>query len=501
MSLRQALDAEGFGATQIVASDDGGWPIAPTVLKNTTLSKSLYALGSHYPGSESDAAAQQTGLQLWASEDNSKPSSDGGGSCWGRILSENYVRGLMTGTISWSLICSWYPRIEFWGDGLTVAVSPWSGNYRVDPPIWSSAHYTQFTKPGWRYLAHGSGVGYLTNGGTFTTLLAADASAFTLVAEKFNRKDSGCSWSGVKPNATTDETAVFTLGGTIAALAAKAGGVLQVWRSHFTGGTADPGAMFSHSTVEVVDGSVTVDISVGDLVTLTTLTTGNKGAHPAPPSPAPFPLPWSDSFDASPLEGPGKYWSDLNGGFEVAADPDPSHGRVLQQRVPAKPILWLRDDQRPHTVLGDAVSWVDMSMTIDFKLTAPGESAAFGLRCQPVGSQSQQTDILPGLWVVVDDSGVWNVTYSIGAVGNAAGVVATGRLPAAPAPGTWHTFSMALANATVAVATLDGAPVPGLSGLAFNATAIPSTGWVALGTAAYGHYTMFDNVAVRPTAA
>lgn len=505
VALRAALNAEGFAGMGIVASDQGGWPAAPVALQNATVRAALRALGSHYPGSSSSSEAVATGLPLFASEDNSQGATGNGAACWGRVLNENYVHGLMTGSISWSLICSWYDPIEFFGDGLMVAATPWAGYYDLHSmaPIWSSAHYAQATAPGWTYLRHGSGVGYLANGGTYTTLLAPGGGAFTLLVEKLERKASGCSWSGNPPNVTTPENATFVLGGTLAALAA-ARGSLSVWRSSFNGGSANPADMFAESSVAVdASGAFTLPVAVGDLITVTTLATLRKGAHPAPPPLTPFPLPLKQSFDNAPLEGPGQYWSDLNGAFEVVPDVDPGHGRVLQQVTPAKPILWLRDDTRPHTVLGDPKAWANVTITADFKLGGAGQAAALGVRCSPRGGMSQQTDTLAGLWVVVDDAGAWNVTYAIGDVGDPTRTVASGTLPAPPGVGAWHTLSVGVAAGPPAVlrASLDGAPVAGLDGFAFNTSAVPPAGWVALGTANYGDMTSFDNIVVEPTPA
>ena len=71
---------------------------------------------------------------------------------------------------------------------MLTAVQPWSGHYGANasasasasasggtsssrmPVVWATAHMTQFTEIGWRYLAHGSGSGFLRNGGYFTTI-------------------------------------------------------------------------------------------------------------------------------------------------------------------------------------------------------------------------------------------------------------------------------------------------------------------------------------------
>ena len=46
--------------------------------------------------------------------------------------------------------------------GLMLADEPWSGHYDLSPPLWTGAHVTQFTAPGWRYLSvPGCGSGLL----------------------------------------------------------------------------------------------------------------------------------------------------------------------------------------------------------------------------------------------------------------------------------------------------------------------------------------------------
>ena len=63
-----------------------------------------------------------------------------------------------------------------------IASEPWSGHFAVTPTLWATAHTTQFTQPGWRYLAKGRGSGILSGGGTFVSLVSA-AKELTLVVE------------------------------------------------------------------------------------------------------------------------------------------------------------------------------------------------------------------------------------------------------------------------------------------------------------------------------
>ncbi len=44
-----------------------------------------------------------------------------------------------------------------------------------------SAHHTQFTTPGWRYLTHGAGVGTLAYNGTYVAYSSPDTKQLTIV--------------------------------------------------------------------------------------------------------------------------------------------------------------------------------------------------------------------------------------------------------------------------------------------------------------------------------
>ena len=75
---------------------------------------------------------------------------------------------------------------------------------------------------------------------------------------------------------------------------------LQVWRTHWSfGAPGDETSEFINvGTIPVVDGTVSLELDVDSIYTLTTLTTGNKGSFPAPPPAAVFPPAHVDDFDA-----------------------------------------------------------------------------------------------------------------------------------------------------------------------------------------------------------
>ena len=534
LTLRAALDAAGLGATHIVASDEGGWPGAAQVLANASVARAVGLLGAHYPGASSSAQARQTGLPLLASEDNSRsclPDANGG-ACWARAINENAVHANISGSISWSLINSWYDGIEFFGDGLMSAVQPWSGSYYVGAPIWASAHTTHHTAPGWHYLQAGAGVGYLAGGGTYVTFLSPDATQATLVIEKLDRGASQCSWSSNPPNVTSNETAQFLLQGSLAGITQ-----LHVLRSRFDArGAADPETMYqSEGLVPVVGGVVTVDVAVNDLITLSTVAS-SKGAHPAPPSPAPFPPIYAPNFDAVALAQEPAYLSDvrffvccaarapapcsallmsltplffflraratcgpqqMNGNFEVVdAAPYQRPGyRVLRQMTPAKPILWLRSDTTPHAIVGDP-AWADTNASTDVFLPLPSDTAALGLHCHGL-----DVDATACVWLRVtaaggQGGGSWALYMNARDMANASTTPKAGGALPLPAA-QWHSVTLSSVGGNLSGAVNGVLLFSNLSAASLGGSAV---GFVGLGTAAYGHFSVFDHLAVSAIA-
>jgi galactosylceramidase len=488
MHLRSALDDAGLSSTSIVAADQGGWWSSG----NATVDEAVFALGCHYPGSTSSAAAKASGKPLFASEDNSRSCLPGqnGGACWARAIVENAANGQMSGSISWSLINSWYAGIQFYGDGLMSAVEPWSGNYYVGTPIWSSAHTTQFTAPGWHYTRPGAGLGYLTYGGTYATL-GSGAGDWTIVIEKLDRSGSQCSWSGVPPNVTTPENATFVLGGSLAALKE-----LHAWHSTFSAnGDADPSLVFAYegSLPVAADGTITLPVAVGDVWTLSTVATATKGGYGPPPNASNYPLVTITTCAGVALGQEPPYLSDMNGNFQcVDGSPYGRPAGVLRSMTPARPIVWLRSDTTPHAIIGDP-DWTSVNASVDVYIPAANGSAALGIHCHGL-----DVDDTACLWLLLTagaaatgKNGSWGVYASAGQLSNASLATDGGELTIAP--GVWHTAKVSAAGGSSSTAslTVDGVIVAGAVPLG-GAT----SGFVGVGTANYGDFTLFDNLKI-----
>lgn len=381
----------------------------------------------------------------------------------------------MSATITWHLASAFYESVPFFGASLLSAGWPTSGSYSVNYALWAAAHTTQFIQPGWHYLAHGSGVSYLGGGGTIVA--ATDgAGALTIVLEKLSRATSQCAYAASPPNTTVPEDVVL--------LGLAAFPLLHVWTSNFTAPHA-PDALFQYAGAVApdVEGRLTIPLDVGSVITLTTLSSGMHGNRTAPPSPAPFPLPYFDDFERYALGSEAAYFSDMSGAFEIVdASLFGGGSKAMQQMTPLKPINWQRPNYAPHTIIGD--SWYSTAANVSFLLTNAAHTAALGVR-------TQQIDTMSGIWLAVNGSS-WAIWPSLEALSLGGPANFSGALASLIEPGTWHSLSVVAVGSEIANAYVDGVQVAAANISTFSR----GGGWAALATAAYGQDAFFDNFSV-----
>jgi len=498
IALRLALDAAGLNATKIVC-DDWDWSCAAAMSSNPALAAAVDFISGH---DEMPPAARAPGKPLFDTEGFHTVGSDAGAASWIHELSSRYVEYNQTMNIAWNLVAAYYEGTAFWPHGLMHAWQPWAGWYTVPASIWATAHYTQFTNTRsffyTRVDAAAGGSGALARGGTYVSLVDNSTGDFTLVLEKMPG-------AGAAP-----ETATFSLGGRLARARR-----LAVWSTRLAvgGALAGPADQFVQlPPLDVAGGAFSVDVAVGQILTITTLlAAGRKGAFPPPPPPAAFPAAYSDSFDACAVDAPARYVTDLNGVTACAESGDPAHGVVLRQAVPKAPIRWWADT-RPHAVVGDP-TWADVDVALDFRCTTAGGSAMVGARASiesptfitdgPAGIHAE--DELRGLWLAVacagganGAGGAWALWPSVKDVGGAArAALAAGAAAGGVPVGTWHALRLVV-NGSRAEGFLDGAR---LFDADVAAAGAPAKGFAGFGTAAFGDLTEFDNLALRATAA
>ncbi|XP_067656751.1 galactocerebrosidase-like isoform X2 [Haliotis asinina] len=296
--LRKMLDQHDLQDTLIVAADNGrDWDvISSQVLADPDLANSMYAIGVHYPRTNSTLLALDTGKPLWASEDTSLSL------CLRWNL--NYVSGFMTGTVIWPVLSAFYKGLPYEGAGFMNASEPWSGFYTVPVDVYLAAHSTQFTRPGWTYLKHGSGVGRFSNGGIYVSLVNPDMKDFTIVIETVNDNTTGIP--------VASENVTLQLQGSFASITS-----LNVWFTQLNiNNLSDSHVFEKQPPIPVIDGKINLNLGVNQVYTLTTLTTGGYREYEEP-------------YMMSPQTG--AYEATTVGG---------DHDKVMRQVTTRRPVSW-----------------------------------------------------------------------------------------------------------------------------------------------------------------
>ncbi|XP_034531517.1 galactocerebrosidase isoform X2 [Notolabrus celidotus] len=471
--LRDSLDKIDLTEVGIIAAD-GDWTIAKSVIVDPYLNDAVQVLGAHYPGTTTVLDALKTQKKLWSSEDYSTFNNEVGGGCWARILNQNYVNGLMTSTISWNLVASYYEDLPFGRDGLMTAEEPWSGNYVVESPIWITAHTTQFTQPGWTYLKT---VGHLERGGSYVALTDGRGN-LTVVIETMTHDHSVCVRPPLLPFNVTAQNATFHLKGSFADIQQ-----VQVWRSQFNFKTKKPSFFERLSALKLTDGSFTLNLDQDQVYTVTTLKTGQKGVYPAPPPSAPFPKVYKDDFNVrNPAFSEAPYFADQTGVFEYfmnLTDPGP-HVFTFRQVLTQRPVTWAADADQTVTVIGDH-QWQNMTVSCDVFMETVKTGGVFVAVRVDKGGQSIRSAKGVFFWVFAD--GTYKVTNDLaGQTVLAEGQSGTRALG-------WHTLTLSV-EGQLASGLLNGYP------LWKNAVVLtPHSGWAAIGTRSF-ELAQFDNFSV-----
>ncbi|XP_010740815.1 galactocerebrosidase isoform X2 [Larimichthys crocea] len=471
--LRNALDKVGLTGIGIIAAD-GDWSIANSMITDPYLNDSIKVIGAHYPGTTTVKEAVKTQKKLWSSEDYSTFNNEVGGGCWARILNQNYVNGLMTATISWNLVASYYEQLPFGRDGLMTAEEPWSGNYVVESPIWITAHTTQFTQPGWTYLQT---VGHLSQGGSYVALTDGKGN-LTVVIETMTHDHSVCIRPPLPAFNVTAQNAAFQLKGSFASIKE-----LQVWRSQFNFKSKKPSFYEKLTPLKLLDGSFTLNLAEDEVYTLTTVTTGCKGSYADPPASAPFPKVYKDNFDVrNPPFTEAPDFADQTGVFEYyinMTDPGP-HVFTLRQVVTQRPVTWASDADQTISVIGD-YQWQNLTITCDVFMESVKTGGVFIAARVDRGGESTRGTKGVFFWVFAD--GTYKVTNDL------AGQTVLAEGQSGTRAYGWHTLSLTV-NGQYASGLLNGYP------LWKNAVVLtPKNGWAAIGTHSF-ELAQFDNFAV-----
>jgi hypothetical protein len=468
ISLRNALNANGFSGVKIIFGDDypGSWNPANTVSSNTNLRNAIDVIGGHYPcgylSAETSctvpATATDTGKTLWASENGSQDYNDGAKPL-ARGINRGYLDGKMTAYLNWDLIAAVTPNIPWATVGLMLANQPWSGWYAVGKETWTVAHTTQFTAPGWKYLDASSGYidGNRANG-SYVSLRSPTTTDYSTVIETMD--------------ATTAQTLNFNVTGGLST------GQVHVWATNLnSNNSAD---YLVHTTdITPSGGSYSLTVQPGYIYTVTTTTGQGKGTATGAAQGS-LNLPYSDGFDEYAAGTEAKYLMDMQGAFETSPCGAGRSGMCMRQATLQLPILW-KTAAEPYALLGN-VNWSNYTVSADVLLEKAGYVELLGR----AGSQNTtDTAGQNAYYLRMSDTGGWSILRN-----NTSAQMTTLRSGTATALGTgrWHTLALTFSGSTI-TAVADGTTLGSVTDSTFGA------GQVGIG-ASQGETAQYDNLQI-----
>ena len=390
LTLRKTLDIAGFSNVQIIASDRAWEPIATDYYTNSSLRNAVNAITQHYPncdaaGNGNQCVTMNTKLDsfnyhipLYSSEDYSCWTDSNAAVHWVSKLNNNYLGGNITFFSIWYLVTAFYPSVAFWNDGILRASQPWSGNYEITPTVWATAHYTQFTKPGWTYLLQGQGSGVLTGGGTYVSLVDSLGN-ITIIIEAAG-VDNLVGWSSSNCNAVQGLNYIPATAVQNATFQFQSGftnsdipQTLSLWRSRFFRGNRSEGTFFEQlPDISIIAGEFTLLIEPDTVYTLSTYSGATNSTPTNIPISSPFPLPYTDDFESLPLGSNGKYWTDMMGSFQIReTDTGQKVLRQVVEEVPCCNFIQSLGGPVTLSILGSS-TWRDVEVTIDITIPSTG---------------------------------------------------------------------------------------------------------------------------------
>jgi galactosylceramidase len=382
--------------------------------------------------------------------------------------------------IAWNMLYSYYADLPYAPVGLMMANQPWSGYYEVNAPIWATAHTTQFTKPGWTYLKHSSGVGLLEAGGSYVALVSPDQQHLTIVIETMDTSTKQfCLRAPAVPTKVAPQNATLSLTGQLSHITS-----LHLWQSNLYGNSSSK--FFAHlGRVQVTNGRVTLSLGVNSIYTLTTLSTGKKAEPQDVPAQKQFPLPYSDDMNSYAEYQEADNFAQQVGVFEIRQTHRAGHDKVMRQVVLSAPIHWCPITQaQPVGVIGN-YNWTDIHLEVD--VYVPSVNATSGVLIGARMDQGGCTSFLArGVFFFIiyatDQAVISQDLERTTVVHNAPVQVDYDR---------WYKMAL-IVKGNLTTALLDNKVI--YSGAVKQ---FPANGFVALGTDSFG-LADFDNLAIKP---
>ena len=258
--------------------------------------------------------------------------------------------------------------------------------------------------------------------------------------------------------------------------------------------------------MSVIGGSFSLQLSPGDLVTVSTLASpfvpfrgcasSDCESEPPPPTAQGAGALSFVQLEGAPTAAPGRFMTDVSGAFEIAADPSRPSTTVLAQVASGRPVgAPFEVASRPHSVTGD-LDTTDCDVAADVLLAqADGAAALLGAHVFTFHSATPETiDAAPGVWLRVARRDAQTLAWALVAGLDDArynAPVSAGEVPLGAPLGaaSWLRMRLVLRAArAVGYVSVGG----GASVLLFSAdvgTWAPRAGFFGIGT---GGYTPFE---------
>lgn len=343
--LRPGLDRDGFRNVGLTGADSTEeWNIAAMVQGNPDLRNTLAAITRHYK-QDSPQEAKDCGLPIFNTEDLApfRNKFEYALMMAYKII-RSYVSGRMVQYVMHPVIEAMYDSVPYSYKAILAADTPWSGHYTIEPGLWVTAHFTQFTQPGWIFIDCACTSSY---GISSLCLKDPENSGLSIIILNMGEMEedicidiSGFDISSLKCWITNEEKQF----NRIADLIGK-------------------------------DGNFRLAMPGKSIVTLTTTGGQKKGSDCLTvPMQADFILPYTDDFSAYETGAQPRYAVDQGGAFEIGE----SDGRKCLQQVitrDLKPVDWeRRPTPPPFTLLGSEML-TNCITTIRFKFEELSQSA------------------------------------------------------------------------------------------------------------------------------
>jgi galactosylceramidase len=453
-TLKPALNAAGFSGVKLVPRDAyQSWGIADTLASDPALKNIVYAVNNHYV-TTSTTTALQCGLPLFNDESDTPFRQ-----IWSRMMfvainnAKQYVDGKMVRVMYQPALDCVYDSLKYNYKGILTANTPWSGYYEVHPSLWMTAHYTQFAKPGWKFLDNACG--------------KRDENNYYLALRNPGSND----YSVIIVNSSSTATDyTFKISGGLSE------GAVHVWR------TTQTEQFVRQADITPSGGIFALSIPAQSVYSLTTTAGQQKGipAHSVPEDTA-LRLPYTDDFSGYSAGAQPRFTHDQSGAFEVA---EISGNPCLRQSVNPAPVEWGggTSSRQPYTVFGD-LHWVNYQVSADVRLGGSGASALISGR----GNLHNRDSGNPatGYQMQLFASGNWYFRKLVfGAITDFTRGTISGFNPDA-----WYNLKLAM-DGTAITAFINGAQVAAVN------DATLTSGQAALASNFYN--VCFDNLRIKP---